>query len=215
MRKSPVSTEQTTKSLCLVVLAAGRSQRFGAEDKLLADCPSRDGKRRPLLEVSLATYSQTDFQQRILIVGPHNETAAAIGRGRGFEIVVNDAAHAGMGRSLAVGVAACPPCDGVMIALGDMPFLRPATIEALARAFAQAPEDAVVAPIFEGKRGHPVVFPAIHLDALRKLDGDAGARSIIAENGATLHLAPVDDAGVLQDIDTRDDIDSLKRRAEL
>ena len=203
------------KSLCLIVLAAGRSQRFGDENKLLATVPSLNSKDEnagaPLLKASLKAFPPALFHRRLLVVGPPDKDTAAIGRRCDFDIAVNNAPEAGMGRSIAAGVSACPPCEGVMIALGDMPLLRSPTVERLAETFAATPGETIVAPVFNGQQGHPVIFPRLCFEALRRLDGDAGARRLIESGNTALLTLPVDDPGVLQDIDTPDDIDRLKR----
>ena len=215
----------SAKTLDLVVLAAGRSRRFGDKDKLLAEL---DGVA--VLEASLRTFRAPLFRRRILVVGPVSEPLAAIGRANGFAITVNPDPDAGMGRSIAAGVDACTHgaaidrraggggapangdrSDGVMIALGDMPRIAPATLETLAGLFARDASGAVIAPVHDGKRGHPVIFPRRHMDALRALDGDAGARTLMARNEAGLRRAPVDDPGVLLDVDAPGDLDALAR----
>lgn len=204
------------KSLCLIVLAAGRSRRFGDENKLLAALPSPDRATASLLEASLTRFPPALFQRRILVVGPGDHDVAEIGRRRGFEIAVNSAPEAGMGRSIAIGVGARPDCDGAMIALGDMPFVKPSTVKALAASFIESTGEMAIAPVFNQRRGHPVIFPRACFDALRRLDGDAGARRLFSANdGAALLALPVDDPGVLQDIDTPDDIAGLKRPGEM
>ena len=204
------------KSLCLIVLAAGRSRRFGDGNKLLAAFPSSDSANASLLEASLKRFPPALFHRRILVVGPGGHDVAEIGRRSGFDIAVNSAPEAGMGRSIAIGVGACAACDGAMIALGDMPFLKPSTVKALAESFAASNREMAVAPVFNQQRGHPVIFPRACFDALRKLDGDAGARRLIeANDSAGLLALPVDDPGVLQDIDTPDEIAGLKRPGEM
>ncbi|GAB7539203.1 hypothetical protein BGC_54270 [Burkholderia sp. 3C] len=62
----------------------------------------------------------------------------------------------------------------------------------------------IAAPWFDGQRGHPVGFAAVHRDALAALDGDAGARALLVAHEVA--RVEVDDPGVLRDVDTRDDL---------
>ncbi len=114
----------------------------------------------------------------------------------------------GMGASLACGVRAVrarhPAAAGVVVALADMPWVRPATIARVAAAVAGGA--AVAAPFHGGHRGHPVGFGAACFDALAALDGDAGARDVVAAHGDALVRLDVDDPGVLRDVDTAADL---------
>jgi len=208
MTPHPSLLKTDAKSLRLVVLAAGRSRRFGKADKLLADYGGR-----PVLAESLRRFAGFAFQRRVLVVGPRADAAAVIGRRFGFDIAVNPAPDAGLGRSIATGVGAAAPgdADGVMIALGDMPRIARTTVAALAHAFAHRADGAIVAPVHDGRRGHPVIFPSRFTPALLALDGDAGARGLLSGDAAAIAQIPVDDPGVVQDIDAPGDLDALAR----
>jgi molybdenum cofactor cytidylyltransferase len=188
-------------TVSLVVLAAGFSTRFGAEDKLLATIHSN-----PVLTETLRVFSGLNVHQRILVINAGGENHAAIGRQNEFDIAVNDDAASGMGTSIAAGVQHLQAADGVMIALGDMPFLSPDTATLLLQVFNDSDRTKIIAPGFSGRRGHPVIFPALCFDALSTLTGDNGARSVISSNPDLLRQVDVNDAGVLGDIDTPADL---------
>ena len=114
-----------------------------------------------------------------------------------------DAAR-GMGARLARGVAQRRGADGWIIALADMPLIKSATIAAIARELETGRE--LVAPAYQGQRGHPVGLSKRFGAQLLALDGDAGARDIIAAHKGELVLVECDDPGVLQDIDRREDL---------
>jgi molybdenum cofactor cytidylyltransferase len=114
-----------------------------------------------------------------------------------------DAAR-GMGASLAHGVAQRRGADGWIVALGDMPLIKPATIATIARELEAGRE--LVAPAYKGQRGHPVGLGKRYGAQLLALSGDAGARDIIAAHKDQLTLIECDDPGVLQDIDRREDL---------
>ncbi len=192
--------------LGVVVLAAGFGRRFGAESKLHQPLAGQ-----PVLAWTLNTLAQLKASAAVVVVAPEDRAAAEIARTAGFTPVVNPARAEGMGRSIASGVAALPAgLHAVLIALGDMPNVQLKTCHALLAAFAAGDAARIVLPTYEGQRGHPVVFGADHFPALRALDGDTGARSILnAQAHAVLALA-VTDPGVLMDIDTPDDLTRLE-----
>jgi molybdenum cofactor cytidylyltransferase len=186
-----------------LLLAAGRGTRFdplGQQNKLLA--PLADGT--PVARAAAHTML-TVLPRVVAVVRPGAEALAHLLNEAGCEVVFAIDAERGMGASLAAGVHASADADGWVVALADMPWILPATVEAVARKLgAGAP---IVAPVYEGRRGHPVGFGAVHGEALAALDGDTGARALLASPGLT--TIAVDDPGVLADIDTPED---LRRR---
>ena len=89
--------------------------------------------------------------------------------------------------------------DGWVVALGDMPHVRPDTIAAVADALRAG--HGLAAPFHDGCRGHPVGFGRAHRRALEALRGDVGARDLLTQAAAQLHRLGVDDPGVLTDVD--------------
>jgi CTP:molybdopterin cytidylyltransferase MocA len=110
----------------------------------------------------------------------------------------------GMGHSLAAAVRATAGAAGWVIALGDMPFLSPATLRAVAESVAAG--QLIVAPAFGGERGHPVGFGAALGPELAALAGDEGARTVLTRHRDQLTLLSVSDAGVLRDVDQPTDL---------
>jgi molybdenum cofactor cytidylyltransferase len=109
-----------------------------------------------------------------------------------------------MGASLACGISACADADAWLIALADMPFVLPGTIARVAAALRGGA--ALAAPIFQGRRGHPVGLDRRFAPALLALTGDTGARTLLAQYDAQLIRVACDDPGVLRDVDTPADI---------
>jgi molybdenum cofactor cytidylyltransferase len=118
--------------------------------------------------------------------------------------VVCENAGEGMGASLACGVRAAGRRQGYLVALADMPFVRPSSIAAVRQALeAGAP---LAAPYFRARRGHPVGFAGAFHAELIDLRGDVGARKLLDEHEAKLVKIPVGDPGVIRDIDTPGDL---------
>jgi len=192
-----------------IVLAAGFSRRFGAENKLLA---SLDGQ--PLLERTLANLSKADLYQTLVVTGAGDEQISDICAARAINVVVNAAAKNGMGTSIADGVRASAPGSAFMIVLGDMPFIKPDTYAKIANSAARQSSDyAITFPQLSHpgsglKRGHPVVFGPQYRAQLETLDGDRGAQSIITGNRPRWNRVLVDDQGILLDVDRPSDLES-------
>jgi molybdenum cofactor cytidylyltransferase len=101
-------------------------------------------------------------------------------------------------------VRASGNAGGWVVALADMPFIRPETIRRIAATIASGA--AIAAPDYRGERGHPVGFAAAFRAALEQLIGDAGAREIVKGDASAVVRVEVDDAGVVRDIDTPADL---------
>ena len=132
-------------------------------------------------------------------------TLAAV-RASGLRWHLEDAGHAGMGDSIAAAVRATSQAGGWLVLPGDLPLVLPDTLRTIASALVHGAE--VVAPVLAGQRGHPVGFAAALGTALAALTGEQGASALVrtaAQRGALL-LLPVEDCGVVTDIDTLDDL---------
>ncbi|WP_426399193.1 nucleotidyltransferase family protein [Ralstonia sp. R-29] len=188
-----------------VLLAAGRGSRFdpaGAANKLLVRLA--DGTP---VAVQAARHLKQALANVVAVVpaaathGAQVDQLAALLAEAGCEVLRCPSAARGMGASLAAGVAARPDAGGWIIALADMPWITPQTIEQVAQAM---DADHCVAPFHAGQRGHPIGFGADYFAGLTALDGDEGARRLI--DPAALVRINVDDAGVLRDVDTPADL---------
>jgi molybdenum cofactor cytidylyltransferase len=181
----------------VVVLAAGRGTRFRGDRHKLEQ--SIGGG-----PTVLAQTLRHVIESRLPLVVVTSETLAPLAAksvAARDVTVLDPALPVGMGHSIAAGVAARPHASGWLVLPGDMPMVQPATLLAIAAALA---DHAVAYPQYRGRRGHPVGFGAELYSELTALDGDEGARRLIARYPS--HAVDVDDAGVLVDIDTQQDL---------
>lgn len=174
-------------SLKVLVLAAGQGQRFTAS-----------GGRTHKLQASLF---DKPVLQHVL------DTVADAGL-QAFVVRPDGAATAGMGDSISSGVRATSDASGWLILPGDMPLVHAATLRTIAQQLLGTDRFDAVQPVCNGQPGHPVGFSAPCAAALQQLTGDQGARSVLQQlrcQGRVVQL-PVEDPGILQDIDTLDDL---------
>jgi molybdenum cofactor cytidylyltransferase len=186
------------KSPVAVLLAAGAGRRFGG-GKLLH--PLEDG-------AAMAAHAARNLIAAGLpvtaVLRPGDFPLAELLEQEGCQVTVCPDADRGMGVSLAHGVTATRDAGGWIVALADMPRIRPVTIARVVQALAAGAD--IAAPAFQGDRGHPVGFSRRFLHELQALTGDSGARALVQRNQALLRLIDCDDPGVLFDIDRRDDL---------
>jgi molybdenum cofactor cytidylyltransferase len=169
----------------VIVLAAGRSERFAA---------ASGGQHK--LHALLGTRSVREH------------TLEAV-RASGLPWHVVEAAHlhlAGMGDSIATGVRACAEATGWLILPADLPLVQPQTLRTVAQALQS---HTVVVPVFAGQRGHPVGFAAACGPALMALTGDQGARAVLQAHAP--YALAVDDAGCIHDVDTPEALEAALR----
>lgn len=181
-----------------LLLAAGSATRFGS-DKLLHLLP-----HGVPIAVQAARHLKKEIAQVVAAVRPQSEDLAGLLRAEGCEVVVCPNADEGMGISLACAVRAAGAADGYLVALADMPFVRPTSIAAVRDALANGAR--LAAPYYRTRRGHPVGIAGSFFDTLVALRGDEGARRLLAENEAEVVKVPVGDPGVIRDIDRPADL---------
>jgi len=180
-----------------LVLAAGLSRRSGARNKLLATV---DG--RPMVRAVAETVLAAGFRPVLAVTGHEREKVRAALDGLDVGFAQNPDYAEGMASSIRHGVAALgDDVAGVLIALGDMPWVTAGTLVALAQAFDVGAGLDICRPVHAGKPGNPVLFGRRHFAVLMALSGDAGAKGVIKANPDAVVDVPVDDAGVQRDLD--------------
>ncbi|MDF1551996.1 MAG: nucleotidyltransferase family protein [Deferrisomatales bacterium] len=189
-----------------VLLAAGASRRMGTGSKLLAlvgGAPVVRHGAENLLAAGLAPL--------VVVLGAAEEGVREALSGLEVRCVRNPDHGRGMASSIVAGVGSLgPEVDTLVLGLGDMPGVRPATVLHLLRAFRDSRCNIAV-PVYHGVRGHPVVFGlGAHRAGLLRLRGDAGARSMLAAHAADVLSVPVTDPGVRIDVDTPADLAALQ-----
>lgn len=182
-----------------ILLAAGSSSRFGS-DKLLHLLP--DGTP---MAVAAARRLNMICAHTIAVVRPDSDRLAELLTAEGIDIVVSPESIRGMGHSLAAGVRAASDASAWIVALADMPFISATSYQCVANALRSGAS--IAAPEHDGLRGHPVGFAGHWYAKLGALEGDEGARSILANvPAADIVLCPVYDPGILRDVDRQADL---------
>ncbi|MHA6719016.1 NTP transferase domain-containing protein [Sphingomonas sp. RS6] len=182
----------------LLLLAAGRSSRFGADDKLAAPFLGQ-----PLAFHVVTALEKMPFLVRIAVVSGTTLDFAA----RGFSVVENREPDAGQARSVGYGVAAAEEAEAaaVLIALADMPRVTAAHCY---RLFEPSGDETSLVASSDGVQPMPpALIGRSHFAELRRLSGDAGARQLI-RRGRHVVTSPEE----LVDIDTPDDLAALRAR---
>ena len=140
----------------------------------------------------------------VVVAAPHGALVERAARACGARVVWNPQPERGQISSLAVGLEACGGAYA-LVALVDHPALEPDTVRALLAAAEREP-GLLHLPAFRGERGHPLVVPASLAAALRGARAGEGARDVFARLGLAVREHPLDDAGVLLDLDTPDEL---------
>ena len=182
--------------VALILLAAGRSERFGERDKL-----SEPFLGKPLALHVVTALEEVPFAARIAV-------CAATGvdlKERGYEVIVNDAPGEGQSRSVRLGMTAAraDDVDAVLIALADMPRVTAAQVWRLLDA--AHGENTALASSDGVQPRPPALFGRAHFGLLEQLVGDQGARELILKGR---HI--VTSSAELIDIDTPEDLERLR-----
>ncbi|MGF1510806.1 MAG: NTP transferase domain-containing protein [Myxococcota bacterium] len=193
-----------------VILAAGRSSRMGGRNKLLLNV-----KGQPMVRHPVEAAVRAGLDPVVVVTGhEHQEVKAAL-RGLPCHFVHNERYGEGMSTSLRTGIRALPTeVDGVMVFLGDMPFVSEEHVRTLLEDFKPHGPGSIRVPTHGRKRGHPVLWSRKFFGELEQVTGDEGARGLIARHRDEVERIEVRDGGVHVDIDTPDTWADLRKGVE-
>ena len=202
-----VTDTEASRNVAAIVLAAGRSTRMGGPNKLLAEL---DGKKlvRTVAEQALASKA-TDV---IVVTGHQADLVEQALAGLNVKFVRNPDFAGGLASSVKAGIAAVPAnADGALVCLGDMPLIDAKLIDRLIEAFEPDRGHLIAVPVSDGRRGNPVLWSRRFFRELMTLDGDVGARHLIAKHAEAVAEVPVEGESAFLDIDTPQALEAARR----
>jgi molybdenum cofactor cytidylyltransferase len=197
-----------------IILAAGRSTRMGGPNKLLADLA---GKKLVRIATEQALASKAS---EIIVVTGHQadlveQALQGLQAGQGrpkVKFVRNPDFAGGLASSVKAGISAVSAeADSAVICLGDMPLIDSGLIDRLIENFAPDRGNLIVVPVADGRRGNPVLWSRRFFRELMALDGDIGARHLIARHAEAVAEVPVEGNGAFLDIDTPQALEAARR----
>jgi CTP:molybdopterin cytidylyltransferase MocA len=195
-------------SVGAVLLAAGESRRVGVQKLLLPFAAST------VIGSVVAALTGAGADPIVVVAGAQADEIARALTDTGAQMVRNPDPRRGMLSSLQVGVRALPAGVGrFLVALGDQPRLRSADVTRVLDEQARAGAGIAIA-CYQGKRGHPVVFDAKYREGVLALDDSRTLRDLIHAHPDDIVNVECESDGVIRDIDTREDYDVERRRAE-
>jgi molybdenum cofactor cytidylyltransferase len=187
--------------IAAIVLAAGFARRMGRQKLLL------ELRGKPVVRWSVEAILP-HVGDAVVVTGQDDDAVRAALSGLGVRFAVNARPQDGQGTSIAAGVLALKPWTAaVLVALGDQPRLPEGLI---ARLLAERERSgkAIVAPVYRGTQGTPVLFAAEVFNELRALSGDAGARAVVQARPERVARVAID-APMPPDVDTPEDFARL------
>ena len=183
-----------------IVLAAGRSSRMGTAKSLVPV------GGRPLLDHVLRTVHRSGVDEVVVVLGHEAERVRSAISLDGARVIINEAYEAGMSTSIQAGVrAANPRSDGLLIVLGDQPFVSSKTVDELITR-RNGSDAKIVIPTYRGQRGNPVLLDRSISEEVQEIEGDQGCRALFGRHLDGILEVPVDDPGILVDLDTPEQI---------
>ncbi len=202
--QSPNSQKETS-NIWAAVLAAGKSQRFGAPKVLQSFLGI------PFLTRIRENLQRAGIEEMLLILGYRAQRLMQELPDKGsFKIIINPHFELGMFSSVQAAVSALPESTpALLLCLIDQPHIRPETYRLLLQA-AQSSDAAIISPVFRGKGGHPIVLPRALFPDILNASSEATLRQVVQQSALPLRRIDVHDPGILQDIDTRQQLKALE-----
>jgi molybdenum cofactor cytidylyltransferase len=186
-----------------ILLAAGESNRMGQPKQLLPFGQST------IVERTIDNLLDSAVSETIVVLGYRDEEIRKTIADKPVKIAINPDYQQGISASIIAGLKQINKrARAVLLALGDQPFVDSQTITSLVKAF-RANNKGIIIPVYQGRRGNPVIFAIRYKGELLNLNGDTGGREIIKRHPDDVLEVAVNCEGVLLDIDTAENYTSM------
>ena len=194
--------------LSAILLAAGQSKRMGKPKQLMPL------GQTTILEQVIGNLLNSAVSECIVVLGHRAEEVIKTIAAKPVKIAINPNYRQGMSTSIIAGLNLIDSrARAVMLALGDQPFVDSQTINSLIEAFVTN-NRGIAIPVYQGRRGHPIIFAIKYKGELLRLKGDIGGREIIGRHPDDVLEVVVNCEGVCIDIDTMDDYNSKRSKSK-
>lgn len=194
--------------IAAVLLAAGQSSRMG-QHKLLLPLLGK-----PLLLHAVESALASTVDETVVVVGYRAEAVREALAGQPVRIVQNPEYAQGQSTSLRAGIAALAPnTQAALILLGDQPLLTAEMLNTLIAAWRRTASP-IVAPVFGGQRGNPVLFSRALFPELLEVRGDQGGREVVQRHAGEMALVQMADPSAALDVDTWQEYQALLTRLD-
>ena len=204
-RGSRSSSPARAANVSALVLAAGRSTRMGPVNKLLVPVGGR-----AMVRAVVEQLEGSIVRPIVVVTGHEAERVGEALAGAQARLVHNPTYREGLSGSIRAGLSALPEsADAAIICLGDMPLVASRHVDRLVAAFDPEEGREICVPVFEGKRGNPVLFARRFFEEVAAIRGDVGARHLIGEYEEHVCEVAMDDRAVLFDVDSPQALDEL------
>ncbi|MDI6803544.1 MAG: nucleotidyltransferase family protein [Bacteroidota bacterium] len=179
-----------------VILAAGESIRMGSPKALLQI------KGKTFLQHLVATLRNAGLHEISVVLGHDSDKIIAQLPDLKIDFVINENYQKGQLSSIQVAIKSAPnDCDAIMICPIDRPLISSELIKKLIEAYSKT-KPPIVVPIFDAKRGHPIIFSSSLFSELMRAPHDIGARAVVWAHHNEVIEVPTGEEGILINVDT-------------
>lgn len=188
-----------------IVLAAGKSERMDRCKQLV------NFGDKYMVDQVISSVEKSKVGEIIVVLGHRAEDIRRKISRRDVKMVINEEYEGGMSTSLKAGLLEVSDrTDAVLVVLADQPLIEPETIDRLIDEYRKS-ESSIVAPIYKGVRGNPVILDISLRDEIMSIRGDIGARNILNDRRDEIRKVEVDTLSVVFDVNTKEDLEKVRK----